>query len=109
MNQNEESMQEELFEEEWLVRTNSKEEYRLSKKQAWVIQEAVAKGERGIIMFDSFSISMPYIVDFYRLKRFRKESHQLTTSQKEEAWTEKDRLNAIERIKQLKEKLYENM
>lgn len=105
MNQNEESMQEELFEEEWVLKTNSKEEYRLSKKQAWMIQEAIASGNRGIVMFDTFSISIPYIVDFYRLKRFVKESRQLTSQQQEQPWTEEDRLNAIKRVKELKEKL----
>lgn len=105
MNQNGESMQEELYEEEWVLKTNSKEEYRLSKKQAWMIQEAIASGNRGIVMFDTFSISIPYIVDFYRLKRFVKESRQLTSQQQEQTWTEEDRLNALKRVKELKEKL----
>ena len=83
---------------------NNKGEYRLSKKQAWVIQEAIARGERGIIMFGTFSISVPYIVEFFRVTRFIKESHQLTSEQKENAWSEEDRLRAIERVKQLKTK-----
>jgi hypothetical protein len=104
MNQNEESTQEELYEEEWLVKLNTGGEYKLSKKQSWVIQEAIASGNRGIIMFNTFSIPMPYIAEFYRTKRFLKESHQLTGEQKEEAWTEEDRLNAIQRLKEIRDK-----
>lgn len=105
MNQNEESMQEELFEEEWIVKLSTKGEYPLSKKQAWVIQKAIASGNRGIIMFSSFSIPMPYIAEFYRTKRYLKEGRQLTGTKTEEAWTEEDRLRAIQRIEELKEKL----
>jgi hypothetical protein len=104
MNQNEGSTPEELYEEEWIVKLSTKGEYPLSKKQAWFIQEAIASGNRGIIMFDSFSIPMPYIAEFYRTRRFIKKDHQLTGTQKEEPWTEEDRLRAIKRIKELKEK-----
>ena len=104
MNQNEESMQEELFDEEWIVKLNTGGQYSLSKKQAWVIQEAIANGNRGIIMFKTFSIPMPYIAEFYRKARFLNKDHQLTASQKEEAWTEADRLHAVDRMKELREK-----
>jgi hypothetical protein len=108
MNPNEELTQEmlsDLYDEEWTVKLNTGGQYILSKKQAWVIQEAIASGNRGIIMFKTFSISMPYIAEFYRTKRFLKTDHQLTGQQTEDAWTEDDRLNAIKRIKELKEKL----
>jgi len=104
MNQNEESMPEELYEEEWKVKLNTGGEYLLSKNQAWVIQEAIASGNRGIIMFKTFSVSMPYIAEFFRTKRFLKEEKQLTGEQKEQVWTEEDRLNAIKRMKELREK-----
>lgn len=108
MNQNEGSMPEmlndDLYEELWRVKLNTGAEYDLSQKQAWVIQEAIASGNRGIIMFKTFSVSMPYVSEFYRVSRFMKKDRQLTGSQKEEVWTEQDRLNAIKRMKELREK-----
>lgn len=104
MNQNEESTQEELFDEEWKVKLNTGGEYILSKKQSWVIQEAIASGNRGIIMFDTFSIPMAYVGEFYRVKRFLGKDRQIADKQKEKAWTEEDRKNAIDRMKSLREK-----
>lgn len=112
MNQNEESthdQSDDLYEEEWLIALNNGKEYRLSKKQAWVIQEAIARGERGIVMFKTFSISMPYIVEFTLVKRFLKEGRQLTGKQKEETWTEEDRQNAIKRMKEIRESFQKKM
>jgi len=107
MNQNEESTQETSseYDEEWKVKLNTGGEYLLSQKQAWVIQEAIASGNRGIIMFKTFSVSMPYIAEFFRVRRFLKADHQLTGQQQEDTWTEEDRLHAIQRIKEIKEKL----
>lgn len=105
MSINEESTQEELYEEEWKIKLNTGGEHYLSKKQAWVIQEAIASGNRGIIMFDTFSIPMAYIGEFYRTKRFLKEERQITEKQTEEAWTEEDRKRAIVRMKEIREKL----
>jgi hypothetical protein len=109
MNQNEESTQETLnedaYEEEWVVKLNTKGEYILSKNQALLVQEAIASGSRGIVMFKTFSISVPYIAEFYRTKRFLKKDHQLTGQQQEEAWTEEDRLNAVKRIQEIKDKM----
>jgi hypothetical protein len=60
------------LEEEWKVILQSKGEYMLSKKQARVVSEAIASGSRGIILFETFSISIPYIVEFYRVRQYRK-------------------------------------
>ena len=100
-----ETLNEDAYEEEWVVKVNTKGEYPLSKQQAWVLQAAIARNEKSIIMFKSFSISLPYIAEFYRIKRFLKKDHQLTGQQQEEAWSEEDRLNAIKRIQQIKDKM----
>lgn len=100
-----EGSNEDLFEEEWVVKIVKGGEYRLSKKQAWVIQDAIARNEKSIIMFKTFSISLSFISEFFRTKRYIKASHQLEGTQTEEAWTEEDRLRAIKRLKELKEKL----
>lgn len=109
MNQNEELTQETLpdnqYDEEWQLTLNTGSNYVLSKNQAWVIQEAIASGNRGIIMFKTFSISMPYIAEFFRIRRFLKADHQLTGQQQEQAWTEEDRLHAIKKMKEMREKL----
>lgn len=93
------------WDEEWLVVLNTGGKYTLSKRQAWVIQEAIASGNRGIIMFKTFSVSMPYVAEFYRVRRFRTDQESLPERATEEAWTEEDRLKAISRIKDLKDRL----
>jgi len=65
------------FEEEWLCIMNTKGEYRLGKKQAWILLEEIAHGNRGIVPFSTFVISIPYISEFYRVKRFKKDQLQL--------------------------------
>ena len=99
-----EGLNEDLYEEEWVVKIVKGGEYHLSKKQAWIIQDAIARNEKSIIMFKTFSISLSFIAEFFRTKRYIKASHQLEGTQAEEAWTDEDRLRAIQRIKELKEK-----
>ena len=65
------------YEEEWRVILSSKGEYTLSKMQAMIIKQAIASGNRATIMFDTFAIPIPYIVEFYRVKRFLKNNKQL--------------------------------
>ncbi len=96
---------ESLYQEEWIVKLNTGGEYVLGKEQAWVIQEAISGGNRGIVMFETFSISLPYVAEFYRTKRYLKESQQLPTRATEKVWTEEDRARAIQRVKDMKNKL----
>lgn len=58
--------------EEWRVVVN-KEEYILTNLQGKVLAEEIKKGNRGIIMFKDFAISIPYIQEFYKIinKRVR--------------------------------------
>ena len=81
MTQNEaltqEAFEDEKFDEEWKVVINTGGEYVLSKMQARILQQAVATGNRGVIMFNSFAISIPYIAEFYRVRRFLKGAKQL--------------------------------
>ena len=60
------------FEEEWKIILNTKGSYTLNRIQAKILQEEIAKGNRGIIAFQTFSISIPYIAEFYRVRRFKK-------------------------------------
>jgi len=69
--------EDEKYEEEWKVIMNTKGEYILSKVQARVLQQAMAIGNRGVIMFKTFSISIPYVAEFYRVRRYLKDAKQL--------------------------------
>ena len=72
------------YDEEWRVVLSSKGEYTLSKIQAFILKQEIASGNRATIMFDTFAIAIPYIVEFYRVKRFLKGAFQLpsTTTEK---------------------------
>ena len=78
-----ETFEDEKYDEEWKVTINTGGVYILSKIQARVLQQAIATGNRGLIMFNSFAISIPYISEFYRVKRFLKGTKQLPESASE--------------------------
>jgi hypothetical protein len=84
---NEELMQEtlddDIFDEEWIVKINTGGEYPLSKNQARYLQQEISNGNRGIVMFQSFSISIPYIAEFFISKRFIKGEYQLPATTEE--------------------------
>ena len=68
---------EDKIEEEWKVILSSKGQYTLSKNQAIILKQEIATGNRGTIMFETFAIPIPYLVEFYRIKRFLKDKHGL--------------------------------
>ena len=53
----------------WVVVIN-KEKYELDTKQAMVLNEAISKGNRGIIQFDGFIINIPFIQEFYLVRQW---------------------------------------
>lgn len=65
------------FEEEWKIITSTKGDYILSKLQARILQQEIAAGNRGIVMFETFAISIPYVAEFYRVRRFLKDAAKL--------------------------------
>ena len=65
------------YEEEWRVVLSSKGEYTLSKNQAIILKQEIASGNRATIMFETFAIPIPYVVEFYRVRRFLKDSYKL--------------------------------
>ena len=74
------------YEELWIVILNTKGRYELSKNQARLVQEAIAHGERGAIMFKTFAIPIPYVAEFYREKRFLKGTKQLPARASEQPY-----------------------
>ena len=79
-----ENKDDDRYEEEWIVRLSSKGEHVLSKFQARILLQAISQGEKFVI-FETFVISIPYIVEFYRTRRFLKDSARLPekTTEKE--------------------------
>lgn len=65
-----------IVDEEWIVVVN-KNKYELNLKQAKILEEAITRNSRGIVMFKDFAISIPYIIEFYKNKTIYKESPQL--------------------------------
>lgn len=96
------------WEEEWCVLiSSSKEPYTLGKKQARLLQEVIASGSRGIVMFQTFSISIPYVTEFYRRKRFLKNVKQLPDKATEPPY--KPTPEQLKRIELIKTNLRKSM
>jgi hypothetical protein len=62
--------------EEWCLVVD-KTKYHLTPEQSAVVKKAIARGDKGMIMFPKFVISMPYIREFYREKRYINPKYQL--------------------------------
>lgn len=71
------TLNDDAYEEVWVVVLNTKGIYKLSKRQGWLVREAMARGERGAIVFETFAIPIPYVAEFYRESKFLKEAKQL--------------------------------
>ena len=67
----------ERYDEEWTIVLSSKNKYILSKSQAIILKQEIATGNRATVMFETFAIPIPYVVEFYRSRRFLKDTHQL--------------------------------
>ena len=65
------------YDEEWKVVMSTKGDYTLNKMQARILQQEMAGGSRGIVMFQTFAISIPYVAEFYRVRRFLKDTVKL--------------------------------
>lgn len=80
------TINEDDYEEVWVVVLNTKGKYRLSKNQGRLVREAMARGERGAIVFETFAIPIPYIAEFYRERRFLRGAKQLPATAKEQQY-----------------------
>lgn len=95
------SNDEDKYEEEWKVILNTKGVYTLSKMQAMGLKQEIASGNRGIVLFQTFSIPIPYITEFYRSRRFLKDTYALPVTATEEEYIP----IPPEKWKELKEKM----
>jgi len=71
------------YDEEWRVIVSGGGKYTLSKNQARLLLQEMANGNRGVIPFQTFVISIPYVIEFYRVKRFLKNAKQLPSTASE--------------------------
>ena len=65
------------YEEEWQVVINNGGKYTLGKNQARILIQAMNLNQRQVI-FQTFTIMIPYIAEFYRTKRFLKDTYKLS-------------------------------
>lgn len=79
-------LEDDRYDEEWLVIMNTKGQYTLSKNQARFLMQEIASGNRGIIPFKTFVISIPYISEFYMVRRFLRGTKQLPERASEEPY-----------------------
>src|SRR3989304_7699967 len=93
--------EDEKYEEEWEVVMNTKGKYTLSKLQARILMQAMSQGQKHVV-FKTFVISLPYVAEFYRVKRFLKGALQLPETATEKEYTPID----PERFAKIKEEAY---
>jgi len=90
------------YQEEWKVILSSKGRYTLGTLQAKILRQEIANHSRGIVMFETFAIPIPHIVEFYRVRRFLKGARQLPARASELPYKPIPR----EKFEQFKKKAY---
>ncbi len=103
METNEESTQG-IYEEEWGVQVG-KEIYTLNENQIKLLREADISGQRGIVWFDKFAVSIPHIQSVWLISRRIKNKLAAGEKPEEPAMTEEERERVRKKIQEMKEKL----
>lgn len=91
------------FIETWIVVIN-KTKYSLTQNQAELLRRAINSGNRGIITFDQFSISIPYIEEFYLESKTLNPKYQLEQGEIPEI-SEEQRQRNLKKIEELRNNL----
>lgn len=68
--------------EVWVV-TTGKDSFEMTGKQAQALREATTAGQRGLVWFDGFAVSIAHIISMKRTKRGEKSVAQLAELAKE--------------------------
>lgn len=103
METNEESTQA-VFEEEWGVQIG-KELFVLNGKQIKLLKEADISGQRGIIWFDNFAISIPHIQSIWLINRRIKNQLPEGAKPDEPIRTAEEQERISKKIQEIKQKL----
>lgn len=86
--------------EEWTVIIN-KSKYVLNDKQSKLLKEEIAKGNRGTILFENFSIPISFIEEFYLSDKYPDKSNMIASENKYVVSEEEKRIveNKMENFK----------
>ena len=90
-----------VYEEEWGVQIG-KEVFTLNEKQIKLLREADLSGQRGIVWFDKFAISIAHIQSIWRISRRIKNQLAAGEKQEEPEVTPEQRERMSKRIQELK-------
>lgn len=82
------------YREEWTVRLN-KATYILNEEQANLLKSEIARGNRGVVMFKEFAISIPYIEEFFLSRKVYDVNRQLSESKYEVSEQAKEKMEEI--------------
>jgi len=97
--------EEDKYEEEWeVIVADTKARYSLSKNQAIYLKEAISRGEKAVI-FESFTIFIPFIIEFYRKRRYLKEAKTLPAKATERPYVPM----SPEKFAEFKKKIYDKI
>lgn len=99
------TLNEDDYEELWTAVTISKREYSLSKNQARLVQDAMARGDRGAVVFQTFTLPIAYVTDFYRESRFLKKTKALPEQTTEAPYIPP----SPERMQKIREEIYKKL
>lgn len=90
--------------EEWTVVIN-KTKYVLNDKESKILKEQIARGNRGTVLFDRFSINIPYIEEFYLSGKYLDDSNMLMSENKYEVSPE-EKKKVEESLKEFRKKFF---
>ena len=93
------------YTEEWTVVVN-KTKYPLNEKQANILREKIAQGSRGIVVFDDFSISIPFIEEFYLSDKIYDVLPEINSTN-EQKITEEERQRTRDLIEEFKKRFFD--
>lgn len=93
-----------VFEEEWGVQIG-KEQFVLNERQIKLLKEADVSGQRGIMWFDKFAVSIPHIQSIWLISRRIKNRLPEGTTPDEPIRTEEEQERISKKIQEMKEKL----
>lgn len=91
------------YHEEWTAIVN-KTKYTLTEEQGNILREEMANGKRGIVVFDNFTINIPFVEEFYLSNKIYDKQIKITAPTEREL-TPEERKKAQERLSEIRLRL----